>query len=172
MPHRDVHNPSGAADLVSGEKVGILAQQNHADFVFIHVEGYAEHTPGKFEQFLVPRAGKARYGGNSRGHSLHGADFPRFQTGGEAFNALPDGVKGFFIEAPEILCSLCPLRPHRLSFSSSPGGSDVCRFFGGFLPDREGPFNEASSFPPSAGEGDAFFPGLIRSSTDSLKDSK
>ena len=56
---RDVHDSPGAFDFVARVQILILAEQDHADFVLVHVEGDAQQTAAESHQFVIARAGKA-----------------------------------------------------------------------------------------------------------------
>ena len=56
VSHRYVHDPPGAFDFVARMQILILAEQDHADFVLIHVECDAQQIATESHQFLIPNA--------------------------------------------------------------------------------------------------------------------
>ena len=59
VSHRYVHDPPGAFDFVARVQILIFAEQDHADFVLIHVECDAQQIATESHQLLIPYAGKA-----------------------------------------------------------------------------------------------------------------
>ena len=57
--HRHIHDPSGPLNFIARVQTLIFAEQNNADFLFVHVERDPKKIAGKLEQFLKARIGKA-----------------------------------------------------------------------------------------------------------------
>jgi hypothetical protein len=47
VAHGHVHDPARALDFISRVELLVFAEQNYADFVYVHVERNAEHIAGK-----------------------------------------------------------------------------------------------------------------------------
>ena len=58
VSHRYVHDPPGAFDFVARMQILIFTEQDHADFILIHVERDAQQIATKSHQFLIPYAWK------------------------------------------------------------------------------------------------------------------
>ena len=58
VAHGHVHDAARALDFIARVQMPVVAEQNHADFVLVHVERDAEHIAGKLHQLLKAHTGK------------------------------------------------------------------------------------------------------------------
>jgi hypothetical protein len=70
---------SPAFDFIARMQLPVVAQQNHADFVFIDVECDAIYISGKPQHLLKTHAGEAGDLCDARGDTRNRANFPRPQ---------------------------------------------------------------------------------------------
>ena len=94
VAHDNVHHPPGALDLVARMQARIVAQQHHADFSLVHIEGNAKHIAGKLHQFVITHAGQAGHHGDGGRNAGDRADFLRRQLRLKRVAALTQTGKG------------------------------------------------------------------------------
>ena len=88
-----VHDPARAPDFISRMEMRIFAEQHDADFVFVHIEGNAEHIAGESHQFIKAHAGKPGHLGDAGGDAGDRAHLARRQLRRERFPHLADAGK-------------------------------------------------------------------------------
>ena len=88
-----IHHPPRAFDLITGVKILISAEQHYADFIFVHVEGDAEHIAGKFYQLFKTHAGKTGDFGDASGDTDDRAHLPQPHLWRKAFQHLANPGK-------------------------------------------------------------------------------
>ena len=71
---RHVHHAAGAQHLVASLQVPVLAQQHHAEFMFVDVESDAGHAPRKGQLLVKTGTRQAADMGDAGGHLGDGAD--------------------------------------------------------------------------------------------------
>jgi len=81
----------------------VVAQQNDADFVCVHVERNAEHVARKYHQFIETHAGETRYLGDAGFDTGDSAHFPWRQYRRERLSHLADSSKRVVEIASEAL---------------------------------------------------------------------
>ncbi len=99
---RHIRDPSGARDFIARAQVLIIAEQHHADFIRIDVEGNAEQSAGESHQFLETHAGEPRHGGDAGGDICDQTHLARAQLGHEVSAGVRQGGKGLLQGALQI----------------------------------------------------------------------
>ena len=93
VAHGHVHHAAGALDGIARVQVPVVAEQDDADLVLVHVEGDAEHAAGKCDQLLEADAGKAGDRGDAGGDGRDRADLAWRQLGREGSPRLADAFE-------------------------------------------------------------------------------
>ena len=93
IAHGHVHDPARALDFISRVEMPVFAEQNDANFVFVHVERDAEQIAGKHDQFIEAHAGETGHFGDAGCDTGDRAHLPWRQFRRECFSHLADSGK-------------------------------------------------------------------------------
>ena len=93
IAHGHVHDSARAPDFISHVEMPVFVEQNHPNFVFVHVERNTEEIAGKRHQFIEAYSGETGHLGDARRDTGDRAHLPWRQFGRECFPHLADSGK-------------------------------------------------------------------------------